>query len=125
ACADVHLRVPQAQGRDLLAESNYETLKASGALALPERRGATVTTSWITPMPESRAACRIPTASAAFGRVHVEPAAQRAVMAVIATGVEASSVSVQPAPVPRPSAIVSGTCTDRPATALMAGTCSV
>ena len=47
-----------------------------------------MTTSWITPIPESRAACRIPAASAAFGSVHVEPAAQRAVIPVIVTGVE-------------------------------------
>src|SRR3954470_18938120 len=62
-------------------------------------------------MPLSRAACRtrFPDGPlAAVGSVHVEPAAQRAVIPVTVTGFDECTSSVQPSPLPRPSAIVTG-----------------
>ena len=47
-----------------------------------------------------------------LGSVHVEFAAQRAVIDVIRTPVPDASFSVQPRPLPRPSATVTGTPTE-------------
>src|SRR6267378_8310268 len=73
---------------------------------------ASVTTRFMTPIPLSRAARRttFPAGSAAaVGKVQVELAAQRALMPTTVTGFADLTFSVQPSPLPRPSAIVTGT----------------
>src|SRR4051812_44868398 len=85
--------------------------------------GATVTTRLISPIPVSGAAWTTIApdgACAARGSVHVEPAAQRAVIAVAVSGRLAANRRVQPCPLPRPSATVTGTCT-APASVAVAG----
>src|SRR3954469_22196131 len=80
----------------------------------PEGSAAIVTPRFMTPMPVSRAAWRTiepDGARAARGRVHDDPAAQRAVIDVTVRGRFAPSRSVQPLPLPRPSGTVTGTCT--------------
>src|SRR4029077_2874043 len=57
---------------------------------------------------------------AARGRVHVEPTAQRAVIEVTVTGRLVARRSVQPLPLPRPSATVTGTWTGPFAVAFVA-----
>src|SRR3982074_3508782 len=67
----------------------------------------------MTPIPVSRAARRTMSPEGmvtAVGRVHVEFAAQRAVIATTRTGLAELTLSVQPSPLPRPSAIVTGPC---------------
>src|SRR4051794_29520293 len=89
----------------------YATVNETGVEPLVD---ASVTTRFITPMPLSRAArsTTLPDgAEAALGSVHVEFAAQRAVIPTTRTGVLELTFSVQPAPLPRPSAIVTGTWT--------------
>src|SRR6476661_6096429 len=95
-------RLPAVRRQEMLRETGVE----------PDC-DANVTTRFITPMPLSRPArsTTLPEGVlAAVGSVHVEFAAQRAVMPTTRTGLAELTLSVQPVPFPRPSAIVTGTC---------------
>jgi hypothetical protein len=96
-------------------------MKASGVEVEPALSGATVTMRFMTPMPEPGAARRtmLPDGACVWeGSLQVEPAAQRAVIRVTVTLRDAKTRSVQPWPLPRPSAIVTGASTDPAAVAL-------
>jgi len=87
-------------------------VNASGVGAVPEGSAATVTTRSITPIPVPRAARKITLPSGpliAVGSVHVEPVAQRARIEVTRSVRLDATLSVQPIPLPRPSATVTGT----------------
>ncbi len=98
----------------------YEIVKESGVVGAPLCSAATVTTTCMTPIPVPRAAWRtmLPAGLvAAIGSLHVESGAHCAVIPVIVTLRAAETRSVQPFPLPRPSAIVTGTRTDSAAVA--------
>src|SRR3954452_19589416 len=75
----------------------------------------------MTPMPEPGAARRIPVPTADRGSVQVEPGAHFAVIDVTVTEEPDVRWRVQPPPVPRASATVSGTWIVWPASAVASG----